>query len=61
MKKTAINKFLKEFKKHKREKDIEEWLRIKISEVVEETYKEELEIADNRWKICEDKLKSMEE
>lgn len=59
----AINKFIALFKRQSfsSNEDTELFLREKISALVEEIYKEELKIADDRWKLCEEKLKRKED
>ena len=64
-KQNAINNFLKALsgQTFSDKKDFENYIKEHISAVVEKVYKEELEIADNRWKRnehCREELETLQ-
>ncbi len=62
MKQKAINEFITQFQGQtfSSPKDVEQYLREHISVLVEDIYKEELQLADDRWKRAEEKLDNIE-
>jgi hypothetical protein len=61
--KTSLEKFITEFNgsTFSSSEDVNMFLRVRISRLVEEIYKEELKIADDRWKRAEEKLRNYEQ